>query len=598
MTDVFMDGRYLGKIENPDKLVNSLKEKRRTNKVSQQINVAHREDLNEIRIVTDPGRVRRPLIIVEDGKPLLTREHLEKIQKGEMRWNNLVQEGVLEYLDAEEEENAYVALKPEDLTKKHTHLEIDPLVIFGISTSFVPFPEFNRGDRVNFGSKMIGQAIGMFSTNFLKRVDTKTNILVYPQKFLVKTHIEEVLQHENHSGGHNAVVSVMPFKCFNIEDAIVMNKSSIERGLFWSYLFRSYQAEEKRYMGGQEDIIGVPEPGVRGYGGEEAYKHLPEDGIVNPETELKDEQVVVGKTSPLRFLGSLDQFITDLENLRETSIKLRHGEKGIVDRVFVTESEGGNRLVKVIVRDLKRPEMGDKFASRHGQKGVIGLILPQEDLPFSKDGVIPDIVFNPHGIPSRMTMGKLLEILTGKVSALEGKRLMSSAFHPVSEEYLNKKLKENGFSEDGKERVYNADTGKKYKKDILFGNVFYQKLDHLVSNKIHARSRGPVTLLTKQPTEGKSKRGGLRLGEMEKDCLIAHGSSLLLKERFDADKSVMPICKECGLPAVHDRVKNKKFCPVCGDSKIVNVEMAYAFKLLLDELKSMLIYPKVIAKEE
>ncbi|MBD3155914.1 MAG: DNA-directed RNA polymerase subunit B, partial [Candidatus Aenigmarchaeota archaeon] len=590
MTDVFLDGRYLGKIEEPEKLVTSLKEKRRTNKVSQQINVSYREDLNEIRVVTDPGRVRRPLIIVEDGKPLLTREHMEKMQKKEMRWNDLVQQGVIEYLDAEEEENAYVALKPEDLTKDHTHLEIDPLVIFGISTFFVPFPEFNRGDRVNFGSKMIGQAIGVFSTNFLKRVDTKTNVLVYPQKFLVKTHIEEVLQHENHPGGHNTVVAMMPFKCFNIEDAIIMNKSSIERGLFWSYLFRSYQAEEKRYMGGQEDIIGVPEPGVRGYGGEEAYKHLPEDGIVNPETELEDEQVVVGKTSPLRFLGSLDQFITDLENLRETSIKLRHGEKGIVDRVFVTESEGGNRLVKVIVRDLKRPEMGDKFASRHGQKGVIGLILPQEDLPFSKDGVVPDIVFNPHGIPSRMTMGKLLESLTGKVAALEGKRLMSSAFHPVSEEYLNEKLKENGFSEDGKERIYNADTGRKYKKDILFGNVFYQKLDHLVSNKIHARSRGPVTLLTKQPTEGKSKRGGLRLGEMEKDCLIAHGSSLLLKERFDADRDVIPICKDCGLPAVNDRIKNKKFCPVCGESKVINVEMAYAFKLLLDELKSMLIY--------
>ncbi len=598
MTEIFIDGRYVGDTDEPDKLVDDLREKRRAGKVPNQINISHLEYLNEVKIVTDPGRVRRPLIVVEDGKPKLTREHLEKLKKGEMKWHDLINTGIIEYLDAEEEENAYVALKPKNLTKEHTHLELDPLVIFGISTAFVPFPEFNRGDRVNFGSKMIGQAIGMFSTNFLKRVDTKTNILVYPQKFLVKTHIDDVLQHETHSGGHNTTVVLMPFKCFNIEDAVIMNKSAIERGLFWSYLFRSYEAEEKRYMGGQEDIIGVPEPGVKGYGGEDAYKHLPEDGIVNPETELENEQVVIGKTSPLRFLGSPDQFITDLENLRETSVKLRHGEQGIVDRVFVTESEGGNRLVKVVVRDLKKPEIGDKFASRHGQKGVIGLIIPQEDLPFSKQGVVPDIIFDPHGIPSRMTMGKLLEIMTGKVSALEGERIMSPAFHPVSEKDLREKLEENGFNENGKDSFYNADTGEKYKNNIFAGSVFYQKLDHLVSNKIHARSRGPVTLLTKQPTEGKSKRGGLRLGEMEKDCLIAHGSSLLLKERFDADKTKIPICKECGLPAVYDKIKNKKFCPVCGDSKIIEVKMAYAFKLLLDELKSMLIHPKIVVKEE
>jgi len=598
MIDVFIDGRYVGVTRNPEKLVELVREKRRSGKILNQINVSYLEHLDEVKIVTDAGRVRRPLIIVENGKSKLTREHLEKIKKGEMSWRDLAQKGIIECLDAEEEENAYVALKPEDLTNEHTHLELDPLIILGVSTSFVPFPEFDRGDRVNFGSKMVGQAIGIFSTNFLKRVDTKTNVLVYPQKFLVKTHIDDVLHYENHPSGHNVVIAVMSFKCFNIDDALIMNKSSIERGLFWSYLFRTYEAEEKRYMGGQEDIIGIPEPGVRGYAGEDSYKYLPEDGIVDPETELSDEQIVIGKTSPLRFLGSLDQFITDLENIRETSVKLRHGQKGIIDRVFITESGGGNRLVKVVVRDLKRPEMGDKFASRHGQKGIIGLIIPEEDLPFTREGVVPDIIFNPHGIPSRMTMGKLLEILAGKVCALEGKRMLGSAFHPISEDFLRETLKKNKFKEDGKETLYNGETGEKYIQDIFIGNVFYQKLDHLVSNKIHARSRGPVALLTRQPTEGKSKRGGLRLGEMEKDCLIAHGASLLLKERFDADKATVSICKECGLPAIYDRIKNKKFCPVCGESKIVDTEMAYAFKLLLDELKSMLIYPKMLVKEE
>jgi predicted RNA-binding Zn-ribbon protein involved in translation (DUF1610 family) len=246
------------------------------------------------------------------------------------------------------------------------------------------------------------------------------------------------------------------------------------------------------------------------------------------------------------------------------------------------------------LRDLKKPEIGDKFASRHGQKGVIGLIVPQENLPFTEDGIVPDIIFNPHGIPSRMTIGQLLEILAGKVSAMKGERMSSSGFHPLSETDLRKTLEGYGFRNDGKETFYNGKTGKQLSGQIFVGNVFYQKLDHLVSNKIHSRARGPVTLLTKQPTEGKSKKGGLRLGEMEKDCLIAQGATLVLKERFGSDQTKIPICRECGLIAIHDRVKNKKYCPACGESKIIDVEMSYAFKLLLDEMKCMLIYPKVV----
>ena len=526
------------------------------------------------------------------------RTEVGKLKEGKMNWSDLIKEGIIEYLDAEEEENAYIALRPEDLTKEHTHLELDPVTIFGLSTSLVPFPEFDRGDRVNFGAKMVGQAIGMYSLNFLRRVDTKSNILIYPQVPLIKTHINDVLKEENHPGGQNVVVAVMSFEGYNMEDAIVMNKSSIERGLFWSFLFRTYEAERKRYMGGQEDIIGIPEPGIRGYLGEDAYKHLPEDGIINPETEIKSDEVLVGRVSPLRFLGSLDQFVTGLENIRETSVKLRHGENGIVDRVFITETDDGNRLIKVVVRNLKKPEVGDKFASRHGQKGVIGLIVPQEDMPFTEDGVVPDIIFNPHSIPSRMTVGQLLEILAGKVSAMIGRRMSSPAFHPLSEKELRMTLEEYGFRGDGKETFYDGKTGKQLKGQIFVGSAFYQKLDHLVSNKIHARSKGPVTLLTKQPTEGKSKKGGLRLGEMEKDCLIAQGASLVLKERFNSDKTVVPVCKDCGMMAVYDRTKNKKYCPVCGSTRIVDVEMSYAFKLLLDELKSMLIYPRIVVKEE
>jgi len=598
MTDVFLDGRFVGSVKNAQKFIDSLKEKRRKGQISTQVNFSYLEHFDTVSISSDPGRARRPLIVVENGKPKLTKEHIENLEKGKIKWSDLVSMGVIEYLDAEEEENAYIALKLEDLTEKHTHLELDPTIILGLATSFIPFAEFDRGDRINFGGKMIGQSIGVYSINFPIRVDTKSNVLVYPQTPLVKTHINQILNDEDHPGGHNVVIALMSFLGYNMEDAVVINKSSIERGLFWSYILRTYEAEEKRYLGGQEDIIGIPQPGIKGYPGEDAYKHLPEDGIVDVETQLKKNDVLIGKVSPLRFLGGLDQFTTGLENIRETSVRLKHGEGGIVDRVFITESAEGNKLVKVVVRDLKKPELGDKFASRHGQKGVIGLIIPQEDLPFTENGMIPDIVFNPHSIPSRMTIGQLLEIMSGKVSALSGNPIISPPFHPYKESDLKELLKKYGYNPDGTEVMFDGKTGRQFLNRIFIGNIFYQKLDHLVSNKMYARSKGPVTLLTKQPTEGKSKMGGLRLGEMEKDCLIAHGASLLLKERFDSDKISIPICKDCGIEAIFDRVKNKKICPLCGGSKTVDIGMSYAFKLLLDELKSMIIYPKLIVDEE
>lgn len=596
MTSIFLDGRYIGKTENPEKIVKTIRERRRLGLISDQVNIAWHKHLDIINISTESGRVRRPLIIVENGKPKLKEEHIEKLKRGEWKWDDLIKNGIIEYLDAEEEENAYIALREEDLTNEHTHLEIHPSLILGLSSSHIPYAEFDRGDRVNYGAKMHGQAIGVFSSNFLLRVDTKSNILVYSQVPLVQTFSHKILKVEEHPAGSNVVIALGSYLGYNMEDALVFNKASIERGLFWSIMYRTYEAEEKRYMGGQEDIIGIPKPGVRGYAGEDAYKHLPEDGIVNPETKVNSDDVLIGRISPLRFLGAMDQFITGIENIRETSVTLRHGDKGIVDRVFITQTVDGTKLVKVVVRDLKIPEIGDKFASRHGQKGVIGLIAPAEDLPFTEDGIVPDLLFNPHSLPTRMTVGQLLEIMAGKVAALSGEIIYSQPFDPVKEDELRKRLKEFGYSEDGTETMYEGRTG--MPQTTFIGICFYQKLDHLVSNKIHARSRGPVTLLTKQPTEGRSKEGGLRLGEMEKDCLIAHGASLVLKERFSSDKAAIPICNECGLFAIYDKIKKKYYCPVCGESKISIIEMSYAFKLMIEELKSMLIYPKIVISEE
>jgi DNA-directed RNA polymerase subunit A' len=594
--DVFWDGKYVGVTKDPVGLVSDVKEKRRTGVLSEQINVNYYPYLGEVRILSDSGRVRRPAIVVENGKSKMTDEIIAKIRSGEVGWGDLVRMGVVEYLDADEEEGSYVSLLPENVKAEHTHLELDPSIILGLSASFIPFTEYNRGDRVNYGAKMVGQSIGVFATNYMNRVDTKSNVMVYPQRPIVGTNAHNIINYDAHPNGTNVIVAVACFDGYNMEDAIIINGSSIQRGLFWSMMMRTYEAEQKRYMGGQEDIIGVPEPGVRGYAGEDMYKHLPEDGIINPETVVGSDDVLIGRVSPLRFLGTMDQFITGIENIRETSVKLRHEDTGVVDRVFVSETTDGAKLVKTVIRDMKIPEIGDKFASRHGQKGVIGLIVPQEDMPFTEDGIVPDIIFNPHGIPSRMTMGQLLELLSGKLGGMAGKIISAPPFNAVREADIRSQLKDAGLRDDGKETMYDGRTGKRFDAQIFVGSCFYQKLDHLVSNKIHSRSRGPVALLTKQPTEGRSKEGGLRLGEMEKDCLIAHGAALALKERFDSDKTVIPICLECGLIAIHDQIKNRYYCSICSASKIIDVEMSYAFKLMLDELKSMLIYPKIIIK--
>ena len=475
MTLVFLNGRFIGETKEPEKLVKRIRERRRLGLLSPQINVAYHKHLDEVRILTEPGRIRRPLIIVENGKPKLTKEHIEKLRRGEWKWDDLLKNGIIEYLDAEEEENALIAVSEEELTPEHTHLEIHPSLILGLSASHIPFPEFDRGDRVNYGAKMHGQAIGLFLRNFLLRVDTKSNVMIYPQKPLVQTHAHQTFR-ATHPAGMNIVVAITSFLGYNMEDALVFNKASIERGLFWSMMYRTYEAEQRRYMGGQEDVIGIPQPGIRGYAGEDAYKHLPEDGIVNPETKVESDQILIGRTSPLRFLGAMDQFVTGVENLRETSIRLRHGDKGIVDRVFITETEDGTKLVKVVVRDLKIPEIGDKFASRHGQKGVIGLVINAEDLPFTEDGIVPDMLFNPHSIPSRMTIGQLLELLAGKLAAIEGRIIRSIPFDAYPEKEIRKRLEEHGYANDGTETLYDGISGAEQPK-IFIGCCFYQKLE-------------------------------------------------------------------------------------------------------------------------
>nr|MBC8444051.1 DNA-directed RNA polymerase subunit B [Candidatus Woesearchaeota archaeon] len=542
------------------------------------------------------GRIRRPLIIVKEGKPLITEAHINQLNENKISFSDLVKQGVIEYLDAAEEENALVSFTEEELTPDHTHLEIAPLSMLSLCTSLVPYGNFGPGARLSVGSKNQKQALGLYASNFAIRMDMDVNILHQPQMPITQSIMHELSNYNKHPSGQNMIVAVIDYMGYNMDDAIVINKASIERGLARSSYYRPIITEELRYSGGLMDEIGIPDKETKGYRTEKNYRYLEDDGLIYPEAEISEGDVVVGKTSPPRFLSSLDEYNLALSTRRESSIALKHGEKGIVDLVLISENEEGNKMVQVRIRDQKIPEIGDKFTSRHGQKGIIGLVIPQTDVPFTASGISPDLIFSPHGIPSRMTISHLIDLIAGKTGSLSGRYIDGTTFNAEPKEEIRKELLSLGFRENGTETMYNPKTGKQMKAKIYIGSMYYLRLKHMVSNKMHSRALGPVQLLTRQPTEGRAKEGGLRLGEMEKDTFIAHGASLLLKERFDSDRTIIPVCEKCGLTAIYDEYKNHYYCPVCGDSEVNNIELSYAFKLILDEFKSMGIYPKLILK--
>ncbi len=581
--EVFFNGRFIGSVENYEEFTQEIREKRRKSELPLQMSIRNDDSFQNVSISTEPGRVLRPLIILENGVPKLKNEHLIRLEQNEIKWEDLLKKGIIEYLDAAEEENTLIALYEEELTSEHTHLEIDSIALFGVVTGLVPYGNHDQSSRLNRGSKTQKQALGLYSANYLCRTDTDVSILQYPQKPIVRSFVYDTLN--TYPAGQNLVVAIMTYEGYNMEDALVFNKGSVDRGVGRSFYYRPYSAVEMNYAGGLKDEIAIPEKDASGYKMESSYRYLENDGIVFPEAEIGEGEVLIGKMSPPKFLSEAREI--SVRTKKESSITMRQEEKGIVDAVFVTEDSEGNKIIRVKTRDQRIPELGDKFATSHGQKGVIGMIVPEDDIPFTASGIKPDIIFNPHGLPSRMTVGYLLELLAGKVGCLKGEIVDGTSFSGTSKKELGKQLEKLGFRWDGKETMYSGVTGKKMESKIFIGNLYYLKLKYMVGNKIHGRATGKVALLTRQPIEGRSRGGALRLGEMEQQALVAHGASLLLKERYDSDKVVLPVCTKCGFIGIDDNIRGKVFCPMCGSEEIESVEVSYAFKLLLEELQGL-----------
>lgn len=594
-TKILVNGAWIGVTSDPIRIVQILKQFRRHGEIDAEISIVFDIKENEIKINSDAGRPCRPLFIIENNELLINKQDIEDLKNIKIKWDDLIKSGKIELLDIEEEEVSLIAMGLNDLKdtkKQYTHCEIHPAIILGITASVIPFPTHNPSPRNTYQSAMGKQAMGIYSTNFFKRMDTLSNILCYPQKPLVSTKSMEYIKFKELPSGQNCIVAIACYSGYNQEDSIIMNQSSIDRGLFRSFLFRTYSDQEKmKYTGVNEKICKI-ERNIIFRPKKNNYDILGNDGIVCPGTQVYGDDVIIGKMTPI-----LDVEKSTPGNpfylFKDTSTLIRKTEKGNIDKVIVTTKDG-YKFTKVKVRSMRIPQMGDKFASRHAQKGVVGITLKQEDMPFTSDGLIPDVIINPHAIPSRMTIGHLFEALLGKLTTLNGIEGDATPFanKPQTIDEISKELAKYGYQKRGFEIMHSGATGYKLKSQIFIGPTYYQRLKHMVDDKLHGRARGPLQIMTRQPVEGRSREGGLRFGEMERDCIISHGASAFLKERLMdvSDVYTCGVCDNCGLICNNN-------CTGCNNSTISNINIPYAFKLLIQELQGMNIFMRIQAQE-
>ena len=659
-TKIFVNGYWIGIIDEPIELVNMLKLYRRNGIIPIFTSVSFNYEHNEILIFTDAGRLTRPIYYIDQGKESFQREDvISLLSSGKITWTQIVSgfkeksdenfsiksnhlydlhelyngigsdhetiyktlqkyKSVVDYVDTAEEECALIAMYPDDLKKNkfHTHIEIDPSLILGVMGNQIVYPEYNPFPRDAFSCGQSKQAVSVYHSNYQMRIDKMGVILNYGQVPLIKSRYLEYINHEEQPYGVNAIVAIMAYTGYNVEDAILINEGSIARGIFRTTYYSMYEAREEsskvsglsnsKFANIEKNNVIKIKPGYD-------YSHLDDYGLVKENTPLDDKVIVIGKIT------------SDMENKDvwyDDSVKTKKGQLGFVDKSFITQGEEGFNIAKVRIREERIPAIGDKMASRVGQKGTLGLIIPESDMPFTADGIRPDLIINPHAIPSRMTIGQIIESLFGKVCSSYGAFGDCTAFQVKGSNYSTYAplLVEAGFNSTGNQVLYNGMTGDQIQSDIYIGPTYYMRLKHMVKDKINYRARGPNQALTRQPVQGRANDGGLRIGEMERDGVMAHGMSYFLNESFltRGDEYYMAVCNKTGAIAVYNDSRNLFLSPFAdgpiqfhtnpdGTMNIKNISkfgrsfsilrIPYAFKLLIQELQVMNVQMRIITDE-
>ena len=670
-TKVFVNGNWVGVLDNPIQTVNNLKLFRRNGVIPVYTSISFSYESNIIYIYTDGGRLTRPIfyrdqVISDDGQisyNKLSYEHgniKEIIDSHKYSWsqaitgfekkndefynvrNNILYDvnalypgydtlekileffernrAIIDYIDTSEEESSLVATKPADLKthKYYTHCEIDPSLIFGVMGNSIIYPESNQFPRDCFSCGQSRQAVSVYHSNSQMRMDKMGVILNYGQTPLIKSRYLDYINKEEQPYGVNAIVAIMSYTGYNVEDAILINEGSVKRGIFRTTYYTTYEArEESAKVSGSNVNTSFAniesKPNVKGIKDGFDYSKLDKYGIVEENTQIDDRIVLIGEVT-----SSVDQRGTYIDHSKTT----KKGQLGFVDKSFISEGEEGFRIAKVRIREERLPAIGDKMASRAGQKGTLGLIIPEEDMPFTADGLRPDLIINPHAIPSRMTIGQLVESLFGKACCMYGGYGDCTAFATKGSNYetYGHMLTKMGYHNSGNQLFYNGFTGEQIYSEIFVGPTYYMRLKHMVKDKINYRATGKRNFLTRQTNQGRANDGGLKIGEMERDGIMANGLSYFLNESYmvRGDQYFMGVCNKTGAIAVYNPDTNLFLSPFADGPLVFNkniegqevlnaiskfgrsfsiVRIPFALKLLIQELQVMNIQMRIITED-
>ena len=602
---VFVNGAWVGITDSPQELYLMLKDKKHKGIINIYTSIVFDYKMREIRVCNDSGRLTRPLLRVKDKTLLINNDIIDKLNKSELVWDDLLtssrlSNAVIEYVDPEEQSWGLIATKPANLVAKtdtitrYTHCEIHPSTIFGVLASCIPFPEHNQSPRNTYQCAQGKQAMGVYVTNYENRMDKTAYVLNYPMRPLVDTRIMNLIQLNKIPSGTQVIVAIMTHTGYNQEDSLLINKASIDRGMALVTVYHTEKDEDKQKINGDEEIRCKPDSTKTKGMKMGNYNKVNSKGVIPENTLVENRDIIIAKVTPIKENRN-DH--TKVIKYDDQSKIYKTVEETYIDKNYIDRNGEGYTFAKVRIRATRKPVIGDKFSSRHGQKGTVGNIIPECDMPFTSAGIRPDIIINPHAIPSRMTIGQLKETVLGKVLIELGLFGDGTAFGEFDVKDICSELIKLGYEANGNELLYNGLTGEQHECSVFMGPVFYQRLKHMVNDKAHSRSIGPMVNLTRQPAEGRSRDGGLRFGEMERDCMVSHGAARFTRGRlYDAsDKYSVHICKKCGLIASYNEKMHIHHCRTCDNrTDFSYVEIPYACKLLFQELNTMNIAPRLM----